>query len=105
MHGIYCQYYKLIFRVSGLFEFGTPAFVIRDPKLVKRLAVKEFDSFMDRRGFINEDIDPMLGKSLVFLTGQRWKGQFYFIVETFLVSTSTFYFARYESHLVACIHR
>lgn len=61
-------------RVSGLFEFRRPVVFVRDPKIVKHLAVKEFDHFMDHRVVITEDIDPMFGKSLVSLTGQKWKG-------------------------------
>lgn len=48
--------------------------LIRDPKLVKQMAVKDFDYFMDHRVIITEDIDPMFGKALVSLKGQKWKG-------------------------------
>lgn len=59
------------FRVSGFFEFVKPVFLIRDPKLLKKLAVKDFDYFMDHRKFID---DPLLGRGLFLLTGQEWKG-------------------------------
>lgn len=48
---------------------------VRDPKIVKQLAIKEFDYFMDHRSVITENIDPMFGKALVSLTGQKWKGR------------------------------
>ncbi|CRL06050.1 CLUMA_CG019295, isoform A [Clunio marinus] len=38
-------------RVSGLFEFRLPVLFLRDPKIVKQMAVKDFDYFMDHRGF------------------------------------------------------
>lgn len=60
----------------GAFEFRRPVVTIRDPKIIKQLAVKDFDYFMDHRVVITEDIDPMFGKMLTALTGQRWKGNF-----------------------------
>lgn len=58
----------------GLFDFTTPAFVVRDPKLLKRLAVKDFDSFLDHKMLLSEDVDPLFGRALFSLTGQKWKG-------------------------------
>ena len=42
--------------------------------MLKQLAVKEFDNFVDHRAVVNEDADPMLTKSLVGLTGHKWRG-------------------------------
>lgn len=61
-------------RVSGMFEFSTPAFLIRDPKLLKKLAVKDFDSFLDHKIILNEDVDPLFGRALFSLKGQKWRG-------------------------------
>lgn len=61
-------------RVSGLFEFSTPTYFIRDPKLLKKLTVKDFDSFLDHKSFLGEDVDPLFGKALFSLQGQKWKG-------------------------------
>lgn len=58
-----------------MFQFRNPVFFIRDPKLVKKLAVKDFDNFLDHRVFIDEDADKMFGKSLVSLQGQKWRGK------------------------------
>jgi cytochrome P450 family 9 len=57
-----------------MFQFLRPIVIITDPKLVKHLAVKDFESFQDHRGVITEDIDPILGSMLTALTGQKWKG-------------------------------
>lgn len=65
----------LLNRISGLFEFRRPFVFVRDPKIVKHLAIKEFDYFMDHRSVITKEIDPMFGKALVALTGQKWKGR------------------------------
>jgi len=49
-------------------------FFVRDPKLLKKLAVKDFDSFLDHRMFLSEEVDPLFGKALFSLRGQKWKG-------------------------------
>lgn len=61
------------FRVVGGFEFRRPVVSIMDPKLVKLLTVKDFEYFQDHRVVITEDIDPMFGKLLTAMTGQKWK--------------------------------
>ena len=65
---------KFFLRVSGFFEFFTPAYIVRDPKLLKKLAVKDFDSFADHRMFLDEKIDPLFGRALFSLQGQKWRG-------------------------------
>jgi hypothetical protein len=62
------------FRVSGMFEFRHPAYFIRDPELIKKLAIKDFDYFMDHRLLFTEEMEPTFTKALFALTGQKWKG-------------------------------
>ena len=50
-------------------------YFIRDPKLVKKLAVKDFDNFVDHRVIIDETVDKMFGKALISLKGQKWRGK------------------------------
>lgn len=50
-----------------------PVYFVIDPKLVKKLAVKDFDYFLDHRSVINEDVDKLFGKSIVSMKGQRWR--------------------------------
>lgn len=54
--------------------------MVRDPKLIKQLAVKDFDYFMDHRTLINEDMDPLFGKALFSIKGQKWRGLFQFYI-------------------------
>lgn len=61
-------------RINGFFEFREPVLFVRCPKMLKQLAVKEFDHFVDHRAIVNEEADPMLTKSLVGLTGHKWRG-------------------------------
>ncbi|XP_055313348.1 probable cytochrome P450 9f2 [Sitodiplosis mosellana] len=46
---------------------------IRDPDLCKQIFVKDFVNFEDRKGFINEDVDELWGKSLLSLHGEKWR--------------------------------
>ncbi|KAG5348100.1 CP9E2 protein, partial [Acromyrmex charruanus] len=57
----------------GMFDMNVPLVVIRDPELIKSIALKHFDSFMDHRSFINEDQDPLFGKNLFALRGEKWR--------------------------------
>ncbi|XP_065080349.1 cytochrome P450 9e2-like [Ochlerotatus camptorhynchus] len=64
-------------RVYGLYDVNIPMFVICDPELIKRIAVKDFDHFMDHRpvfGASESDHPNLLfEKSLIGLTGQKWR--------------------------------
>ncbi|XP_060522639.1 cytochrome P450 9e2-like [Cylas formicarius] len=60
-------------RYFGIYQFYLPALLIRDPELIKQLTVKDFDHFTDHRGFIDPESDPLWGKNLVALKGQKWK--------------------------------
>ncbi|RZC35461.1 p450 domain containing protein, partial [Asbolus verrucosus] len=60
-------------RYSGFYQFLLPTLLLRDPELIKQVTVKDFDHFVDHRSFIPEDSDPLWGKNLFSLTGQRWR--------------------------------
>ncbi|KAL7019935.1 hypothetical protein ACKWTF_011309 [Chironomus riparius] len=60
-------------KISGLFEFRRPIVLIKDPQIIKQLTVKEFDHFTDHRVVITENMDPLFGKALLNLRGQKWK--------------------------------
>ncbi|XP_029663904.1 cytochrome P450 9e2-like [Formica exsecta] len=57
----------------GMFDMTTPIIVIRDPDLIKSIALKNFDLFPDHRTFIEEHQDPLFGKNLFSLKGERWR--------------------------------
>lgn len=61
----------LHFRYGGIFLFRQPILVIRDPELIKKITVKDFDHFVNRNGFIDPENDPLAGKALVNLKGKR----------------------------------
>ncbi|KAL2728168.1 cytochrome P450 9e2-like, partial [Vespula maculifrons] len=57
----------------GTMDFATPLLIVRDPDLLKDIMVKQFDHFPDHRAFVDENIDPIFGKNVFSLRGERWK--------------------------------
>ena len=51
----------------------TPVAVLRDPELIKETCVKNFDCFLDHKSFLTEEMDPVFGKNIFSLRGERWK--------------------------------
>ncbi|XP_044253698.1 cytochrome P450 9e2-like isoform X2 [Tribolium madens] len=60
-------------RYSGMYQFLIPTLVLKDPDLIKQITVKDFDSFLNHRSFIPEDVDPLWSKNLFSLTNQKWR--------------------------------
>ncbi|XP_063929991.1 cytochrome P450 6k1-like [Zophobas morio] len=57
----------------GIYIFHKPALVIRDPKLLKKVFVKDFNKFMNRELASNEKVDPLMYHSLFGSSDQVWK--------------------------------
>ncbi|EFN77010.1 Cytochrome P450 9e2 [Harpegnathos saltator] len=60
-------------KYSGGYDVGTPLIILRDPELIKNIALKHFDSFPDHRSFVREEQEPLFGKNLFSLCGDRWR--------------------------------
>lgn len=61
-------------RYFGMFFFRDPLLVILDPNLIKQLVVKDFDHFANHRDFLfNEEVEPLMGKSLFMMKDQKWR--------------------------------
>ncbi|XP_049539826.1 probable cytochrome P450 9f2 [Anopheles darlingi] len=64
-------------KVFGMFDFGTPVFVVRDPELIKRIAIKDFDHFVNHRPMFGRNTDPnseaLFAKTLFALTDHQWR--------------------------------
>ncbi|RVE48658.1 hypothetical protein evm_006729 [Chilo suppressalis] len=60
------------FRFLGTHQFYQRTLVVRDPSLIKRMCVNDFQHFVDRGFFFREDVDPLAG-SVLYLRGSRWK--------------------------------
>ncbi|XP_072766998.1 cytochrome P450 6a22-like [Anoplolepis gracilipes] len=56
----------------GIYELTTPVLLLRDPKLIKYVLVKDFACFQSRGVVINEYTDPLMA-NLININGQRWR--------------------------------
>jgi len=64
--------YLILHRIYGMFNFKRISYVVIDPELVKRITVRDFDHFVDHSEmFVGLDI--LFGKSVLSLSGQKWK--------------------------------
>ncbi|KAI5651489.1 cytochrome p450 domain-containing protein [Phthorimaea operculella] len=59
-------------RFLGCHQFYQRTLVVRDPDLIKRICVNDFQHFVDRGFFFNKNVDPLAG-SVLFLRGNEWK--------------------------------
>lgn len=57
----------------GFLFFDNPVLIIRDTELIKIIAIKSFDNFLDPRIFVDELRDPLFGKKLFSLKNDRWR--------------------------------
>lgn len=60
-------------KMFGMFNFRQPMVVVRDPKLLRQLAVKHFDHFADRHPFVDFSSQELVGNTLPLMKGQRWR--------------------------------
>ncbi|XP_044766592.1 uncharacterized protein LOC123322677 [Coccinella septempunctata] len=72
-------------RYYGIYQFSTPALVLRTPDIIKKMCVKDFDYFLNRQNFAAEG-DVLFSKNLVGLKGQSWKDMRSAISPTFTSS-------------------
>lgn len=56
-----------------MYQFSLPTLVLRDPDLIKQIAVKDFEHFLNHRAFIPEECDPLWGKNLFALNNEKWR--------------------------------
>ncbi|CAH0564732.1 unnamed protein product [Brassicogethes aeneus] len=80
-------------RYSGCYQFSLPNLLVKDPELIKQITVKDFDHFVDHRVLIPEEVDPLLGKNLFSLTGQRWRDMRATLSPSFTSSKMKFMFS------------
>lgn len=56
----------------GIYFFRNPVLMVLSPEFAKNVLVRDFNHFVDRGVYSNEQCDP-LSANLFFLEGQRWK--------------------------------
>ncbi|XP_013101421.1 probable cytochrome P450 9f2 [Stomoxys calcitrans] len=67
-------YNKSDSKVYGVFDQRQPLLLIRDPELVKQIAIKDFDHFVNHRSLFDEtDTKDLFGASLFMMKDNRWK--------------------------------
>ncbi|KAI8436292.1 hypothetical protein MSG28_004337 [Choristoneura fumiferana] len=60
-------------RFVGYYEFVSPVILIKDIELMKKIAIQDFESFLDHRVYISDEIDQLFGRTLFILRGNDWK--------------------------------
>lgn len=61
-------------RFFGIYElFGQPAYIIRDPELIKQINTTDFDHFINHRLTIGENTDPIFSRELFLMKNAKWK--------------------------------
>lgn len=60
-------------RFFGVFEFFKPVYFIRDLDLIRQLSIKDFESFVNHRVTIDENVDKLFGGALFMLKDQKWR--------------------------------
>jgi len=59
-------------KYGGTYALTKPAFIFRDPDIIKNVLVKDFSSFHDRGFYMDEELEPLTGHLFV-LPGKRWR--------------------------------
>jgi cytochrome P450 family 6 len=59
-------------KVGGLYRFGAPSLLLRDPDVIKDVLVKHFEHFFSRGRLFDEEAEP-LDAHLFALSGSKWK--------------------------------
>ncbi|XP_071453166.1 cytochrome P450 6k1-like, partial [Hetaerina americana] len=59
-------------RYIGFYKFSQPAVILRDPELIKKVIVMDFDHFPSNEVHGDVNLDPMFGRHLFALSGVRW---------------------------------
>ncbi|KFB49800.1 AGAP012296-PA-like protein [Anopheles sinensis] len=72
---IYNKYPRV--KVFGMHDLTTPVFVLRDPELIKRIGVKDFDYFVNHRQVFgsteNSNPQALFSRTLLALKDQKWR--------------------------------
>lgn len=58
--------------VAGFYTMISPTYIVTDLELAKLITVKDFNNFVDRGVFVNEEDEPLTG-GLFSITGDKWR--------------------------------
>ncbi|KAL0107513.1 hypothetical protein PUN28_014675 [Cardiocondyla obscurior] len=79
-------------KYMGTIDFTQPAIVLRDVDLMREIMVKNFDYFPDHRSFVDESVEPLFGKNIFSLRGDRWREMRNTLSPSFTASKMKFMF-------------
>ncbi|CAD7083918.1 unnamed protein product [Hermetia illucens] len=57
----------------GMFEIRNPNMMVCNPDLIKQIAIKDFDYFVNHRIILDGEDEPLFGNSLFSLQDQKWR--------------------------------
>lgn len=61
-------------RFIGFYQMGgEPSYFVRDPELIKAIAVKDFDHFVNHAFQIDKELDPLMGRILFNINDEKWR--------------------------------
>lgn len=61
-------------RIYGVFDQRQPLYLIRDPEVIKQIAIKDFDHFVNHRSIFGDESDKNLfAASLFLMKDNKWK--------------------------------
>jgi cytochrome P450 family 9 len=58
-------------KCGGVYQLMTPVLQLQDPELIKMVTVKDSEHFLDHQVTISEDAEPIFGKALLNLRGEK----------------------------------
>lgn len=62
------------YRVYGIFDQRKPLLIIRDPEVIKRIVLKDFDHFINHRQTFGElDENSLFSHSMFLMKDAKWK--------------------------------
>lgn len=59
-------------RIFGFFNFTQKIYILTDAEIIKRIAIKDFDHFVNH-DIMLANLDRLFGKTLFGMHGQKWK--------------------------------
>lgn len=60
--------------IVGMYNIGgQPMYVIRDIEMIKKITSKDFDHFVNHRFHVEQESDPLIGRSMFATRNQQWK--------------------------------
>ncbi|XP_055381428.1 uncharacterized protein LOC129612011 [Condylostylus longicornis] len=60
------------YKVYGAFEGRNPIYIINDLNLLKKITIKDFEHFKNRRDLVDPEDDPLFGSAISAMKDDKW---------------------------------